>query len=434
MLEIPRVGKNAVLAAWLVFISVGFSFGSCQADDDSELVDYDFIEIGTADFETVLQYAEVDWMGVSVDVNRYYLELLPTNPNVLKIPRAISEHDSNIEVPCFYIHPNDVDEYNLPEHVRGSSQLSTPQIPLLQTLKALDLEHLLRAIMVEVWSFSRLLKETRARSISYIKIDAEGGTFSIVRGLQNACRMNRNHCPKMVSFEVWDRNGVLHQVPDATLQNQYAVERVNIFSEFFSLGYVDTTVYEHDQTFIRSDLHALPRPKFLEEMKDLERLSNAAIYMGVPAEAAFSLSSRTPPLLFVQVMMALSCLHPSSTHAHTHALARWHAPLAARRDPGDGRRRHLGHSPGRRCRRPLLPGRRRVRPPPPPPLHCPPVWCQALRDACPRVCARSSGRCGCSRGCKRMRGMLSVVRLGAHARAARQWRSGEFAGACLHVL
>ena len=53
--------------------------------DNMKLVNYNFIEIGTSNFDTLIEKADDNTIGISVDAVRYYINQLPEKPNVKKI-------------------------------------------------------------------------------------------------------------------------------------------------------------------------------------------------------------------------------------------------------------------------------------------------------------------------------------------------------------
>ena len=57
-----------------------------------EGIDYDFIEIGTSDFQTLIEEASDEAIGLSVEPISYYLNKLPNPKNVgLGLPNSISK-------------------------------------------------------------------------------------------------------------------------------------------------------------------------------------------------------------------------------------------------------------------------------------------------------------------------------------------------------
>ena len=53
-------------------------------------LDLDFVEIGTSNFETLIQLASEDSKGLSVEGLKMYQDQLPDKPNVQKVNAAIS--------------------------------------------------------------------------------------------------------------------------------------------------------------------------------------------------------------------------------------------------------------------------------------------------------------------------------------------------------
>ena len=47
--------------------------------------DLHFIEVGTSDFDTLIQVAKPETAGISIEPIKYYLDRLPNPPNVIKM-------------------------------------------------------------------------------------------------------------------------------------------------------------------------------------------------------------------------------------------------------------------------------------------------------------------------------------------------------------
>ena len=86
-------------------------------------MEYDFIEIGTSDFETLIEQ-DNNQKGISIEPIQYYLDKLPNNPNVIKSNHAISNIEGEIKI--FWITPEDIKKYNLPWWVRGCNSVNEP--------------------------------------------------------------------------------------------------------------------------------------------------------------------------------------------------------------------------------------------------------------------------------------------------------------------
>ena len=88
------------------------------------LIDYDFIEIGTSDFDTQIELSDENTVGLTIEPLKFYLDKLPNKSNVKKLQVAISDSDSEIDI--YYIPEERIHEYSLPWWVRGSNSVSKP--------------------------------------------------------------------------------------------------------------------------------------------------------------------------------------------------------------------------------------------------------------------------------------------------------------------
>ena len=57
-------------------------------------IHYDFIEIGTSDFHTLIESATDKTIGLSIEPIKTYLDRLPNKENVFKVQAAVSDSDS----------------------------------------------------------------------------------------------------------------------------------------------------------------------------------------------------------------------------------------------------------------------------------------------------------------------------------------------------
>ena len=82
---------------------------------------YTFVEIGTSDFETLIQSCSDSDIGLSIDPLKIYLDKLPNKQNVQKINAAISNSDGTIS--CYYVPDDEIEKYGLPHWVRGCNSI-----------------------------------------------------------------------------------------------------------------------------------------------------------------------------------------------------------------------------------------------------------------------------------------------------------------------
>lgn len=141
---------------------------------------YDFIEIGTSDFNTLIQKATASTVGLSVEPMTNYLEKLPDKPHVIKVNAAVSDKTGKMEI--YYV-PNDVREkYGLPNWMKGTNKVGAPHPTVMRYLKKHNLpESLMRKQTVPVLSVRKLLSDYKVGSIGLLKIDTEGHDIVILR-------------------------------------------------------------------------------------------------------------------------------------------------------------------------------------------------------------------------------------------------------------
>src|SRR5210317_642737 len=113
---------------------------------------YNFIEIGTSNFDTLIQKASNDTVGLSVEPMTHYLEQLPNKDNVKKINCAISFDNTEDDVDIYFIPESIIKENNLshwlvgcnsingyhPAHLDNKDLVSTKKIKQIPISKLFD--------------------------------------------------------------------------------------------------------------------------------------------------------------------------------------------------------------------------------------------------------------------------------------------------------
>lgn len=162
---------------------------------------YNFVEIGTSDFETCIQSASSTDVGLSVDCVEYYLSRLPDKPLVHKVLAAVSDCDGVAE--RFHMTDATIAELNLPYWVRGCSTIGKPHPAILQFLhdRNLDPEKYLERAFVRQISMVNLLQQFNVDSCDYLKIDTEGHDCVILRNYVEAIKQNITRPAKTIRFE-----------------------------------------------------------------------------------------------------------------------------------------------------------------------------------------------------------------------------------------
>jgi hypothetical protein len=137
-------------------------------------MDYDFVEIGTSDFDTLIQSCADTDIGLSIDPIQYYLDRLPEKPHVKKITAAISESDGHIH--CYHVPDTKIQAHGLPWWVRGCNSIGAPHRTVMNLLveRSIDPATAIETFLIPMMSFATLVREHNIRSIKYLKIDTEG--------------------------------------------------------------------------------------------------------------------------------------------------------------------------------------------------------------------------------------------------------------------
>lgn len=157
---------------------------------------FDFIEIGTSDFDTLMQNCDDDKIGMSIEPIKEYLNLLPNKKNVIKVNCAISDKNSTVDL--FYLEIKDIEEHNLPHWIRGCNSIITPHISTQKILKERNLEHLCKTKKCESITWDTLVDRYDIVSVDFLKIDTEGHDCQIIRNIINS---KTNVRPKKILFE-----------------------------------------------------------------------------------------------------------------------------------------------------------------------------------------------------------------------------------------
>ena len=181
---------------------------------------YDFIEIGTSDFRTLIQTCKDNEIGLSIEPIKMYLDSLPDKSNVTKVNCAISNINGTIDV--YYVKPEDIIKYNLPNWVRGCNSINKPH-PTVLNLLGDKHDSVITKEVVQVINWSRLVDIYKIESIKYLKIDTEGHDGLILDDYYNTCLSNVELLANTIIFE----NNIL---ADIELNN-------SVINKFLNLGY-----------------------------------------------------------------------------------------------------------------------------------------------------------------------------------------------------
>lgn len=160
---------------------------------------YDFIEIGTSKFSTLIEKADDQTIGLSVEPLSHYLDKLPNPKNVRKLPIGISFNNVEEEIEIYHL-PDQYDDGKTyafwmfgcnstggyhPEHVKH------------------NITHLVEKYRVQAIPIGKLFEDYNVTSLTHLKIDTEGGDSDIMIHLANWFKNNPGRCewPEKIQYE-----------------------------------------------------------------------------------------------------------------------------------------------------------------------------------------------------------------------------------------
>lgn len=160
---------------------------------------YDFIEIGTSDFDTLIELSDDNQIGLSIEPIGYYLNRLPNKKNVKKIEAAISNVDGFIDV--YYIPDDKIQERNLKWWIRGSNSINKPHPFVVSELGEDLYNSLVKIDKVPSVSWRSLVESEKIGSIDFLKIDTEGFDHVILSDYLSMCNSNPKLFANKIKFE-----------------------------------------------------------------------------------------------------------------------------------------------------------------------------------------------------------------------------------------
>lgn len=160
---------------------------------------YDFIEIGTSYFSTLIETASERTLGISVEPIKPYLDKLPSPPNVIKLPIGISFNNVFEEIEIYYLPDKYDDGVNYPLWMFGCNSVGKPHHEHVLH----KITHLVEKYKVEAIPIGKLIEDYDVTSCDHLKIDTEGGDSDIVLHFFDYVKQNPLRCslPKRIQYE-----------------------------------------------------------------------------------------------------------------------------------------------------------------------------------------------------------------------------------------
>jgi FkbM family methyltransferase len=193
-------------------------------------MELDFLEIGTSDFNCELLYCNNKTTGISIEPIKFYLDNLPEKENVIKINCAIS--DKNGEEFIYYVSPEDIEKYKLPDYLKGCNCVGKihPVVKRELKLKNIPFDNIIKKEKIQIRKIGDIIKENNVKKIKLLKLDTEGYDYIILRDYINLCQ-NHNYlwADKLIfeiNREIYDQNTVSEMI-NILKSYQYHVTFIN---------------------------------------------------------------------------------------------------------------------------------------------------------------------------------------------------------------
>lgn len=156
---------------------------------------YDFVEIGTCDYHTLLESCNNEQKGISVEPIKIYLDRLPNKPNVIKSNYAISAIDE--EVDLYFVHPEMQNEKNL-SFTKGWGTIKTPHKGHGNDSDKLIENGIITKSRIKAITWKTLCQKYDVDIVDFVKIDTEGHECVVVNSILDYTDIA---FPKKLSFE-----------------------------------------------------------------------------------------------------------------------------------------------------------------------------------------------------------------------------------------
>jgi hypothetical protein len=181
---------------------------------------YDFIEIGTSNFDTLIEAADDTTVGLSIEPIGYYLDQLPDRACVKKLEIAVSRNNTYEFMSVYYVPERTIRARGLPDWLRGCNSVGDYHPKHIE----LAVRDLVQIMEVEVIPIGEVFECYDVIELDYLKIDTEGSDCEIMQHLADFLKTQpATRYPKKILFE------------SNELANQEQVEYVK--AKFIKLGY-----------------------------------------------------------------------------------------------------------------------------------------------------------------------------------------------------
>jgi len=184
------------------------------------MITYDFVEIGTAIFGTLIENASDSDVGISVEPIKEYLEQIPSKKKVTKVHAAITNKKEAETIKLYYIPLQTLSEHKIAGWMAGCNSvnkphdfhlaypfdhepgywLDHPQLPIQG--RNLVAEGLVKCIDAPLMTFVELGQKYDIGHVGFLKIDTEGhDPYILMSVIEYYQQIGNQYLPKKIQFE-----------------------------------------------------------------------------------------------------------------------------------------------------------------------------------------------------------------------------------------
>lgn len=159
---------------------------------------YDFIEIGTSNFDTLIESATDTTVGLSIEPIKYYLDSLPNKPLVKKLNCAVSKNNQHETLSVYYVPEDIINANNMPQWLKGCNSVGSYH----HLHHVNNITHLVKIDPVPCVPLSDIFEQNDVTELDYLKIDTEGTDCDILLHFFEFIKTKpASNYPKKILFE-----------------------------------------------------------------------------------------------------------------------------------------------------------------------------------------------------------------------------------------
>lgn len=187
--------------------------------------DFDFVEVGTCDWETLIQNATNEQIGLSIEPLKFYLDRLPNKNNVTKLNGALITEEmyaKDKELDVYYIDEHTLSHYGLGSWMKGCNSVGRPHDfhtryyhdpggwhnmsdegrANARTVNLLEM-NLVKHERVPCFTYQMIMEKFNIGHIKFLKTDTEGLDAGLLMDMANYYINNnfKEYLPKLIEFE-----------------------------------------------------------------------------------------------------------------------------------------------------------------------------------------------------------------------------------------